>query len=710
MKRAINFRIAAFAAFGLVCGILFSYNLYFGNKARAIVWSIVALAVFSAFVFFSTAKFKGAGKFLCLLFFTGIFAVGGANFYLLANDYENADLGGHSLTVHGKVSEIAPDENRTGIILSDVTFSGAINGRSYYRIYLYVYGENGLRPGDRITFTSVIKDRTLTYNGKFSASSLAQGIKYYAETDISAITVTESSPDVFERCNLYIFDTLKAGLKESGFSVAYAMLTGNSDYIAEEDVAAYRAAGVAHIFAVSGLHVGFLATVLYFALKKIRLNEIAAFIITLACCTFYSGVCGFSASSLRAVIMFFFLNIARIIGLKYDGISAICAAAFAILVFFPAQLFCAGFQLSFAAVTSITVLFVPLKKLMKFLPDKLSSALAVAFAAEVGGIPVLLSFFGKFATLSMFVNLLLIPVVGVLFVLLMAGTVLGGIISPAACLFLPEYALFGLNFIISAVNFRIFLAGGFTLGVFAAAYYGVIGVSGGLINLRKTAKAALCVALAVVCVAGTCVENVIKNGKLRITVIGSENLSAVFMTLKGESALIISDIDYRNFSQYRLEKASENAGDVTVVMLNGDYNADIAALTVRLRYVFNVTRIYYYGERDTDTETVLTKTFDDLTVSNFTDGDGFGFGGGRCGFYLGGKCLICSANGNNTAVFSTLAAWEELPEIPLSPDTAVCFDKHDTVSKTYKPERTFSFREKYGYADGETQGNLTASV
>ena len=88
--------------------------------------------------------------------------------------------------------------------------------------------------------------------------------------------------------------------------------------------------------------------------------------------------------------MFFFLNFATLVGLKYDGISAVFAAAFTILVFSPAQLFCVGFQLSFAVVLSIIILFVPLKKLLKFLPDKIAAPLAVSFSAEVGGIPVLL--------------------------------------------------------------------------------------------------------------------------------------------------------------------------------------------------------------------------------------------------------------------------------------------------------------------------------
>lgn len=709
MRKVINFRAAAFAAIGLISGIFFSRSLFLNDVIGAILSLTAAVVVFVVFTFFSSAEFKGAGKLLCLLFFVAVFAFGGLNFRKVAKSYENANLGGHKLTVIGKVSEVSVKENYEYIIMSDITVSGAVSGKSYYKLALYVYGKTDLRLGDRITFDAVVSDRTLFYNGRFSASSIAQGIKYFAEVQAENISLTERAPDLFEKCNLFIFDTLKAGLKDAEFPIAYAMLTGNSDYIAEENLMSFRAAGVAHIFAVSGLHIGFLATVLYFVFRKIKINDVAAFLITLACCIFYAGICGFSASSVRAVIMFFFMNISRLAGLKYDGISAVCAAAFVILTVSPAQLFCAGFELSFAVVSSIIILFIPLKKPLKFLPDKISSALAVSFAAELGGAPVLLYFFGEFATLSLFTNILLIPVVGVLFVALIVCTVLGGIFSPAICLFLPEYALLGLNFVITAVDFKAFLVGGFTFGAFSAAYYGVVVVAGGLLNFKKITRGVICLLLAIICALGTWTISEIKNGKLRATVIGSDNLSAALFTLKGETALVISDISYRNFSQYRLEKAAEdiNDGEVSVVILKQNKPIDLTAMTVRLRYVINVTEIYYYGERDESAENVLDKTFPFITVTNMTEGDGFYFAGGKCEFLLGGRCLFCSVNGYNTAVFSSFEDAEDCANLTVRPDTAICYDKHNTVLKTYSPERLVSFKTKEGYIDGMTQGNLS---
>ena len=291
MRKIVNFRAAAFAASGLVAGILFSYCLLLGSVVGLIAVCAAFVAVLVLSVFFSSAKFTGIGKLLCLLFFVLCAVFGGVKFNNIANNYKNADLDGHILAVSGSASEITVKENVTSVIVSDVKVTGAINGKTYYKISLTVYGENDIRLGDKISFTAALTDLTLFYNGKFSASALAQGIKYSAEVNAEDLTVTERSPNLFEKCNLFIFDTLKAGLNADEFPIAYAMLTGNSDYIAEENLANYRAAGVAHIFAVSGLHIGFLATALYFILNKLKVNSFVSFAVTLACCIFYAGVC-----------------------------------------------------------------------------------------------------------------------------------------------------------------------------------------------------------------------------------------------------------------------------------------------------------------------------------------------------------------------------------------------------------------------------------
>lgn len=85
----------------------------------------------------------------------------------------------------------------------------------------------------------------------------------------------------------------------------------------------FRNGGVAHIFAVSGLHIGFLAGVVFFLLRSCRVRGVPKVLISAAVLVFYAGICGFSPSSLRAAVMASVLAAAKETGMKYDGLSSL---------------------------------------------------------------------------------------------------------------------------------------------------------------------------------------------------------------------------------------------------------------------------------------------------------------------------------------------------------------------------------------------------
>ncbi|MBP5467176.1 MAG: hypothetical protein J6Y43_06425, partial [Clostridia bacterium] len=146
---------------------------------------------------------------------------------------------------------------------------------------------------------------------------------------------------------------------------------------------------------------------------------------------------------------------------------------------------------------------------------------------------------------------------------------------------------------------------------------------------------------------------------------------------------------------------------VAVVLLKQAEETELLPLTIRLKTVLNVTALYYYGEKNAEAEGVFGKVFSDFTVTDMSDGDSVKRGGGEFTFTLGGRCMMCSVNGYNTAVFSALAEVGDCSGLATYPQAAICYDGYNAVAQVCPPEKTISFREKYGYKDGETQGNLT---
>lgn len=711
MRRAVNFRPAVFIAGGLIFGILLSYFIAFNNVVAAVAVSVLCAAFFVLFVFFSSTALKGGAKAVCFIVFAAVTALGGLGFSNILNRYETADLGGHILNVTGRVKESYYVDGCCYAVLDGVSVDGAVSGNSAYKISAVIYGDEFYKAGTIIGFRKAMLDKTAFYGGKFAATSVAENIKYYVTLNSSEVEEKGYSPDVFQRCNLFIFDVLKAGMSEQTFPVAYAMLTGNSDYMSEEVISAYRTAGVAHIFAVSGLHVGILAAGIFFVLKKLKVRALPSFCAAALICLFYSGISGFSASSLRALTMFCLLNFAKLIGLKYDGVSALFAAAGILLLFSPAQLFCAGFQLSFLVVLSVIILSAPLSRAFKFLPKKVRFAVSVALSAEIGGVPVMLYSFGNFASLAVLTNALFVPIVGVIFVGLIACVVLGGIFSPAVFLFLPDVLLSAMNSVFTFFNFGVFLIGGITLGIYSVAYYAAMAVGGGLFNVKGGLKAALCVFLAVVCATGTFAKTVREQNTVYADVTGSERFCAVLLRGKGDNLLIvIEDSGYYSLSGLGNMVSNSGNGRVTAVFMNELAGGDIQTRTTRLKTFCNVQSVYYLGEEDADMEEMMELSFPEITVFHAGDGDEVVFADGKGKICGGGRCFYLSAGGADMAVFTALGedGVYDLPDI--YPKTIVGLDGLNELKTKYSPQRIYSFRRGQFYENGEENKCLTITL
>ena len=190
---------------------------------------------------------------LCALAFT--------NFTIRINNYKGNNVNGHVKTVSGNICLILEEDYGAKLCLSDIKFNGKSNP---YKAIVYVYGEIEAELGDNVKFTTSVLDFSTEYENRFSSTYISEGIKYYCTENNYNVSVEKGSKNLFESVNLSIKNALSKGLGEREFSVAYAMLTGTSDYIDSTTLEGFRATGIAHIFAVSGLHAGFLAGALRF--------------------------------------------------------------------------------------------------------------------------------------------------------------------------------------------------------------------------------------------------------------------------------------------------------------------------------------------------------------------------------------------------------------------------------------------------------------
>ena len=138
--------------------------------------------------------------------------------------------------------------------------------------------------------------------------------------------------------------------------VLKGMLLGLRNELSPDILDAFRNSGSIHILAVSGLHVGLIATVCFFGFSLLRLPRKATDLLTIAAVILYACLVGFRPSVFRASLMAVIFLISRIIERDRDLFNLLAFAALILLLINPAQLWDIGFQLSFAAVAAIVYL------------------------------------------------------------------------------------------------------------------------------------------------------------------------------------------------------------------------------------------------------------------------------------------------------------------------------------------------------------------
>ena len=202
------------------------------------------------------------------------------------------------------------------------------------------------------------------------------------------------------------------GINGEAGSIIEAMTIGKKDAINKETRTAYAHAGVSHVLALSGFHVGIIVLMLQFFLFKnyllLRWQWVCNVLIILALWG-YALITGLSPSLVRATLMFTILLLCQSFSRTSLSINSCALTFFIMLCINPFYLQHVGFQLSFISVTSIS-LFVPkLQSLQMSLGLKrILQLVAITFICTLFTAPLVAHDFGCIPFLSILSNLLLI--------------------------------------------------------------------------------------------------------------------------------------------------------------------------------------------------------------------------------------------------------------------------------------------------------------
>ncbi|MBF0122700.1 MAG: ComEC family competence protein [Candidatus Omnitrophica bacterium] len=227
-------------------------------------------------------------------------------------------------------------------------------------------------------------------------------------------------------CRQHLNKILEQYLSPSEAGLMQALITGERKDVPPHVREIFFRTGTVHILAVSGMNVAMVAWGVFLFLNLLPVSRFWQMILTMVLIAFYALMTGASAPVVRAAVMSMIFLLGFIVEREQDVVNSLFLAAFAILVFFPNQIFDVGFQLSFGSVLSILLVTPLILGPCGFsgLPENRIlrgsvEAFAVSCAVMIGIGGLLVYYFQVMTPIALIANLPIIPLVGL-------ATALGG--------------------------------------------------------------------------------------------------------------------------------------------------------------------------------------------------------------------------------------------------------------------------------------------
>lgn len=509
--RTVNFRAFFIVSAAVTGAVLCAYLYMCFQMAGIIVGAAYLTAVFAAsavFIFKSvkkTVKLR-VGMAFCLAFLLAVCAYMFAVFYINSRAV-SAKVDGYR-SISGRVCAVDVRGGIYRIDLDDVKADGK-SADGVIRVTVRSSGDNNIAEivscGDNLYFDAEISCVGLIENGVVNGTSCRTDIRYNATVNSDEITVKFGKPKPIESFLSALREYLTENMGDKYGNIAFSMITGDKHALDYDISDYYSAAGLAHVMAVSGLHIGFMVVlfnlIMFRVGKKVKFGVIAAMLIA------YVVIADFSPSVVRAAVMCLVSMFAVFVGGRRDILSAMLCAYSFILAFKPMYLFEAGFVLSFGAIYGIALFSRSISCFLekRGLHRKASEAVSSSAAVEIGIVPSIAYFYGEVQILALIVNAVLIPYISVVFVSIAVFAVVGAIPGLSGALIVPKYLLMPVDYIaqgIAAVPYS-----SFNINTSAAAFlcYPVMFFASGYFMMPKKGKIAVVIASVSACAIFVCI-------------------------------------------------------------------------------------------------------------------------------------------------------------------------------------------------------------
>lgn len=341
--------------------------------------------------------------------------------------------------IEGRIVNIDRSSSEaTRLTLDQVVLARMSPDRTPVRVRVSLHGDQPLRqflPGDVLILTGHLSPpagpaEPAGFDFQRHAWFLQLGAVGYTRTPVLRIAAP-APPNAVMRIfemRMAISTAVQNAMPGETGAFAAAIMTGDRSGMGQATLANLRASNLAHLLAISGLHMGLLtgfifavvrrglalmpAFALRFATKKIA--AVCALIVG----AFYLSLSGGNVATERAFIMVAVMLVAILLNRRALTLRTVAIAAIIVLILQPESLIGPGFQMSFSATTALVVVFRALRRFdLTRLPKWTRPILSVILSSFIAGLataPFAAAHFNQIAHYGLVANLLSVPLMGVL--------------------------------------------------------------------------------------------------------------------------------------------------------------------------------------------------------------------------------------------------------------------------------------------------------
>ena len=315
------------------------------------------------------------------------------NYVLLTIIFDKSIYLEENKNIIGKITYIKEKSDKTVI---DVKCK-----KNKYRVTLYK--KTSYNYGDIIKISGVFKtpnNNTVPNLFNYRKYLLTNRIKLISNNP--KITLVSDNKDIIYMIKNNMIKHIK---KYKSSNYIRTFILGDTSLIEENVLEGYKSIGISHLFSMSGMHLTVFLLILNFLLKKFKFKNIVIFLFFI----FLLFITNYPESLVRCILFISLKYLNTRFNIKYNNIELLLLSACLLLLYNPYYIYNIGFLFSF-----IITLFILLSKDLLKNKIYLKKLIIISLISFLASIPILSNSFFKINLLSVFYNIIFVPIISIL--------------------------------------------------------------------------------------------------------------------------------------------------------------------------------------------------------------------------------------------------------------------------------------------------------